>query len=164
MNDESKVLREKIDAIDARLVKLLSARARVVQQVGHVKQGAAVYRPDREAQVLRRVTELNGGPLPAAAVQRIYTEIMSACRALEDTDERRVSRTTGHFQSKRPQQALRRRPRRSSRGSSIDEVFRRVETWQCRLRSGAGRELDRGRSRAHARSSARDARRACAAR
>src|SRR3954465_515409 len=84
MNDKLKDLREKIDAIDARLVKLLSARARVVQQVGHVKQGAAVYRPDREAQVLRRVAELNSGPLPAAAVQRIYTEIMSACRALED--------------------------------------------------------------------------------
>jgi chorismate mutase/prephenate dehydratase len=127
MNDELKGLREKIDAIDARLVKLLSARARVVQQVGHVKQGAAVYRPDREAQVLRRVTELNGGPLPAAAVQRIYTEIMSACRALEDqmsvaflgpqgtfSEEAAIK----HFGGTVPLIG----------GSSIDDVFRRVET------------------------------------
>ena len=127
MNDKLKDLREKIDAIDARLVKLLSARARVVQQVGHVKQGAAVYRPDREAQVLRRVAELNDGPLPAAAVQRVYTEIMSACRALEDqmsvaflgpqgtfSEEAAIK----HFGGTVPLVA----------GSSIDDVFRRVET------------------------------------
>ncbi|HEV7799840.1 MAG TPA: prephenate dehydratase [Burkholderiales bacterium] len=84
MNDKLKKLREKIDALDARLVMLLSQRARLAQQVGHVKQGAAVYRPEREAQVLRRVAELNPGPLPDGALQRVYTEIMSACRALED--------------------------------------------------------------------------------
>src|SRR3954465_15879608 len=84
MNDKLKSLREKIDAIDARLVKLPAERGRVVEQVGHVKQGVGVYRPDREAEVLRRVAELNPGPIPDHALQRIYTEIMSACRALED--------------------------------------------------------------------------------
>src|SRR5687768_18517751 len=84
MTDKLKALRGRIDALDARLVKLISARARLAQQVGHVKQGAAVYRPEREAQVLRRIATLNPGPLPDAALQRIYTELMSACRALED--------------------------------------------------------------------------------
>src|SRR5215207_6355435 len=85
MTDTLKNLREKIDALDARLVKLLSQRARLAQQVGHVKKGVAVYRPEREAQVLRRVAELNPGPFADAALRRIYIEIMSACRALEDS-------------------------------------------------------------------------------
>ena len=80
-------IRRKIDALDARMVKLIAARAKIAQQVGRIKGGKAIYRPEREAQVLRRVAELNGlvrSPMPAAGVRRIYTEIMSACRALED--------------------------------------------------------------------------------
>lgn len=84
MTDKLKSLREKIDAVDARIVKLLSQRAQLAQRVGHAKNGAAVYRPEREAQVLRRVAELNPGPLADKVLQRVYTEIMSACRALED--------------------------------------------------------------------------------
>ena len=49
MSDTLKSLREKIDALDARLVKLLSERARLAQRVGHVKKGVAVYRPERGA-------------------------------------------------------------------------------------------------------------------
>ena len=84
MTDKLKSLREKIDALDVRLVKLLSTRARLAQEIGHIKNGAAVYRPEREAQVLHRVAKLNPGPLADQALQRVYTEIMSACRALED--------------------------------------------------------------------------------
>ena len=125
--DTLKSLREKIDALDARLVKLLSDRARLAQRVGHVKKGVAVYRPEREAQVLRRVADLNPGPLPDRALQRVYTEIMSACRALED---RMVVAYLGpagtysqeaamkHFGGIVPTVAC----------ASIDEVFRQVET------------------------------------
>jgi len=127
MADKLKALRARIDAVDARLVKLMSARARLAQQIGHVKQGAAVYRPEREAQVLRRVAELNPGPLPGATVQRIYTEIMSACRALEDHmrvaylgPEGTYSQEAAlkHFGGGGPLKAC----------ASIDEVFRQVET------------------------------------
>jgi chorismate mutase / prephenate dehydratase len=127
MTDKLKTLRAKIDALDARLVKLLSERARIAQQVGRVKQGAAVYRPEREAQVLRRVAELNAGPLPDGALQRVYTEIMSACRALEDDmsvtflgPEGTYSQEAAlkHFGSLVPLVP----------SASIDEVFRRVET------------------------------------
>jgi chorismate mutase/prephenate dehydratase len=41
------------------------------------------YRPEREAQVLRRVMERNSGPLDDQAVGHIFREIMSACLALE---------------------------------------------------------------------------------
>ncbi len=84
MSESLQDIRRKIDALDARLVKLISARAKIVQQVGKIKNGVMVYRPDREAQVLRRVSALNTGPMSGAGLRRIYSEIMSACRALED--------------------------------------------------------------------------------
>jgi chorismate mutase / prephenate dehydratase len=125
--DKLAQLRAKIDALDARIVKLLSARARLAQQVGHAKQGAPVYRPEREAQVLRRVSELNPGPLPDASLQAVYTEIMSSCRAVEASISVAFLGPAGtysqeaafkHFGATTPLVPC----------ASIDEVFRRVET------------------------------------
>lgn len=84
-DDKLQPLREQIDAIDAQLLTLLNQRARVAQQVGHVKAetNAPVFRPEREAQVLARVAQNNPGPLPSAYLQTIFREVMSACRALE---------------------------------------------------------------------------------
>ena len=80
-----KPLRERIDEIDAEILTLLNRRAKVAQEVGHVKNkiDAPIFRPDREAQVLRRIVERNPGPLGNAELQTIFREIMSACRALE---------------------------------------------------------------------------------
>ena len=57
MTDKLTPLREQIDAIDAQILALLSRRAELAQQVGHVKAetNAPVFRPEREAQVLRGV-------------------------------------------------------------------------------------------------------------
>lgn len=79
---ELKKLREAIDALDADLLGLINERAKIAQRIGKLKQGA-IYRPEREAQVLRRVAETNPGPLTAMAAQRIVREVMSACLALE---------------------------------------------------------------------------------
>jgi len=78
-------LREKIDAVDAQILNLLNTRAELAQEVGHIKAhtNAPVFRPEREAQVLRGVAERNPGPLSGADLQVIFREIMSACRALE---------------------------------------------------------------------------------
>jgi chorismate mutase/prephenate dehydratase len=85
MTDKLTPLREQIDAIDAQILELLNRRARVAQEVGHVKAetGAPVFRPEREAQVLRGVAERNPGPMVGGDLQTIFREIMSACRALE---------------------------------------------------------------------------------
>lgn len=126
MSDKLKYIRSRIDALDERLVKLLSARARLAQHIGSLKQGS-VYRPEREAQVLRHVTQINPGPLLDRALARVFTEIMSACRALEDSVTVAYLGPQGtfsqeaalkHFGSGAPAVPC----------ASIDEVFRQVET------------------------------------
>jgi chorismate mutase/prephenate dehydratase len=126
MTDKLLDLRARIDALDERLVKLLSARARLVERVGAHKKGVGVYRPDREAQVLRRVAALNDGPLPDDALQRIYVEIMSACRALEDKMSVAYLGPAGTYS----EEAARRHFGSSVPFlpcASIDEVFRHIE-------------------------------------
>lgn len=82
MSDELHQLRNDIDRLDREILERLSERARHAQRIGEVKQGN-LYRPEREAQVLRRIADENPGPLPDQAVQRVFREIMSACLALE---------------------------------------------------------------------------------
>src|SRR5690348_18121540 len=83
-----KSLREKIDELDHKIVELLNARARIVVDIGKVKQqhGTPVYAPDREKIVLGRIREANksvGGPLPNSCLEAIYRELMSGSFALE---------------------------------------------------------------------------------
>lgn len=83
-------LRERIDQLDAEILERLNERARCALEVAQVKQrdsgGAApvFYRPEREAQVLRRIAELNQGPLTNEKITVVYRQIMSACLALEE--------------------------------------------------------------------------------
>lgn len=83
MSDTIPELRARIDAVDEQVLQLLNERARIAHRIGEIKGGAPAYRPEREAQVLRRLQELNAGPLPASAVRHLFTEVISACRALE---------------------------------------------------------------------------------
>ncbi|MCC7150701.1 MAG: prephenate dehydratase [Rubrivivax sp.] len=78
-------LRERIDAVDRELLALLNRRAELALAVGEVKKrdGSAVFRPEREAQVIDGLKALNAGPLKRESVAPIWREIMSACRALE---------------------------------------------------------------------------------
>ena len=80
--DELQRLREQIDRVDDRILEALNERARLARAVGSLKVGQA-YRPEREAQVLRRVKEGNPGPLGGETVAFLFREIMSACLALE---------------------------------------------------------------------------------
>lgn len=91
--DKLDQLRKQIDEIDDRIEALISERARCAQQVAQVKidqaggkvveANATFYRPEREAQVLRKVMERNTGPLDNEEMARLFREIMSACLALE---------------------------------------------------------------------------------
>jgi chorismate mutase / prephenate dehydratase len=81
-------IRERIDAIDARIHALLNERARFAQQVGISKSAAGkavdFYRPEREAQVLRNALKRNRGPLSDEEIARLFREIMSACLAQQE--------------------------------------------------------------------------------
>jgi chorismate mutase/prephenate dehydratase len=81
-------IRERIDAIDAKIHSLISDRARLAQLVGISKSasGKAVdfYRPEREAEVLRKALERNDGPLRDEEIARLFREIMSACLAQQE--------------------------------------------------------------------------------
>jgi chorismate mutase / prephenate dehydratase len=83
MSEKLKQLREQIDRLDDELLKLANQRAALAQQIGHLKENGVVLRPEREAQVLERLLEKNSGPLSDEAVTRLFTEVMSQCRALE---------------------------------------------------------------------------------
>ena len=75
--------RAAIDALDTEILAQLNARARLAEAIGTLKGGVAAYRPEREAQVLARVTGANAGPLSNAAVSAVFRQVMSACLALE---------------------------------------------------------------------------------
>jgi chorismate mutase/prephenate dehydratase len=85
MDEALKALRERIDSIDDTILQLVSERAGIAQRVGHTKKGEKIYRPEREAQIVRRLREANPGPLSGDVVERLVRELISACRALEQT-------------------------------------------------------------------------------
>ncbi|HEY9181716.1 MAG TPA: prephenate dehydratase [Gammaproteobacteria bacterium] len=86
-DDALAALRGKIDAVDGEIQKLIAERARYAKEIGVVKgitKTAEFYRPEREAQVLRRVVERNKGPLRDEEMVRLFRELMSACLAQEE--------------------------------------------------------------------------------
>lgn len=127
MSEDLKKFREQIDLIDDEVLRLVSERAKLAQQIGHAKGNGAVLRPEREAQVLGRLQAANQGPLSNAAVAQLFTEVMSQCRALESPLTIAYLGPQGTFTEaaalKRFGSAIQGRP-----GATIDEVFQLVES------------------------------------
>ena len=129
-NDLNK-LRIEMDRLDDALLKLLNERATVSKKIGETKraQGEAtvVFRPEREAHILRRLQDTNAGPLPNVALSRIYHEIMSASSALQRPIRVAYLGPAGTFS----EQAVIKQFGRSALAvpcANFDEVFRRTET------------------------------------
>jgi chorismate mutase/prephenate dehydratase len=78
-------LRKRIDSIDSKLIELLNERAKVVIEIGKLKNSTdtPIYAPDREKQVLERIQKLNPGPLPGKCLVAIWREMMSGSFVLE---------------------------------------------------------------------------------
>lgn len=85
MSDALQPIREKIDALDRRLVELFNERLGLAAEIGRVKRssGGSIYASEREDAVLRKVCALNEGPIKDEALRAIYREIMSSAIALE---------------------------------------------------------------------------------
>lgn len=127
-------LRERIDSVDLKIAELINSRAALAQEVAHVKyahaapgQEVVFYRPEREAQVLRRVMERNQGPLNDEELARLFREVMSACLALEKPISVAYLGPEGTF----TQQAALKHFGHSAITKTmpaIDDVFREVES------------------------------------
>jgi len=127
MSDDIDKLRGEIDRLDTELLELLQRRARLAQRIGTLKGGAPAYRPERESEVLRRVAAQAGAPLPAEAATRVFREIISACRGLEEELRIAYLGPEGTFS----EQAVRKHfggAVQAGPAASIDEVFRRCES------------------------------------
>jgi len=137
-------VRTDIDAIDQQIQELISQRAECAQRVADIKLAdmlaarergeeapeVVYYRPEREAQVLKRIIDRNRGPLDGGSVAHVFREIMSACLALEKPlsvaylgpegtfTQAAAIKHFGHAAVCVPQ-------------SSIDSVFSQVEGGEC---------------------------------
>lgn len=126
MSDELLKLRNEIDRIDEEILARLAERARCAQRVGEIKRGVMYYRPEREAQVLRRLAELNPGPLSADAVKTIFREVMSACLGLEQPLRVAYLGPAGTFSESASRKHFGSAPNLLPM-AAIDDVFRAVE-------------------------------------
>lgn len=131
--DELDGVRARIDGVDRELLALISRRAELAREVGKIKSARGeefCYRPEREAQILRKIIEQNAGPLSDEETARLFREIMSACLALEQplavayfgpAGTYTQSAALKHFGHSVNTQAF----------ASIEEVFREVEAGEC---------------------------------
>lgn len=78
-------LRKKIDDIDLHILELLNKRAEIAIEIGKAKQDKklSIHSPEREKEILKRLTENNPGPFPNNVLKLIYEEILSASLSLQ---------------------------------------------------------------------------------
>jgi len=129
-------LRNKIDAIDKKILQLINQRAGIAVEVAKTKiaegETGCFYRPDREAIVLRRIKALNQGPISDDAAARLFRELMSACLALEKPLQVAFLGPEGTF----TQQAAYKHFGHAAcviAATSIDDIFKLVENEQCQF-------------------------------
>ena len=137
MNIDHKLadIRARIDELDVKLCALFSERAELAASAAAIKRQAGeeavhFYRPEREAQILQRVMELNQGPLTAEQITSIYREIISACMAQEQHFKIAYLGPVGTFTQAA---ALKHFGHSASTiaFASIAQVFREVEVENC---------------------------------
>jgi len=81
-------LRQKIDEVDNKLLKLYNERLEYVLKVGELKNttNSPIYRPEREKEILERLKKMNkemGGKLSDRAIEALFLEMFSVARNYE---------------------------------------------------------------------------------
>ncbi|MGA2655618.1 MAG: prephenate dehydratase [Gammaproteobacteria bacterium] len=85
-HDELSLIRDKIDNVDRKLCDLINERADLAVTVSKIKANLDTpeyYRPEREAEILRRILTDYNGALNKEDVAHIFQEIMRLCLALQ---------------------------------------------------------------------------------
>jgi len=79
-------LRDELKRKDDEIVRLLRERAVLSVEMGKLKakEGLPIYDFVQESKIFNYLEEMNGGPLPARSLKKIYSEILSASRALQE--------------------------------------------------------------------------------
>ncbi len=79
---ESKLLalRAKIDSVDEQLVSLINQRVEIAAEIGRLKTGAdmPLHSPDRESEILQRVSALNQGPVDAGVLESLFRILLQS--------------------------------------------------------------------------------------
>lgn len=80
-----RALRVRVDEVDGELIRILNERAGIVREIMAIKAetGASIYDPRREEEILRRVVELNEGPIFDAQMRDIFELILHRIRDME---------------------------------------------------------------------------------
>ena len=78
-------LREEIDRLDRKLLRIFNERANLALKIGELKKGLAlpIYDPSREKKIFQRMKEENPGPLDDQAIVRLFERVIDESRRLE---------------------------------------------------------------------------------
>jgi chorismate mutase len=78
-------LRSRVDEVDRELIRILNERARIVQEMVEIKAqaGKPLFDPKREEEILRKVAEVNEGPIYDSSMREIFEIILHRIRDLE---------------------------------------------------------------------------------
>ena len=84
--DPLQAIRSRIDAIDEEMHRLLIDRSGVIAELIRIKgtsRPATAFRPDREADMMRRMVMRHEGELPLVTVEHIWREIITTFTAMQ---------------------------------------------------------------------------------
>ncbi|PMP69112.1 MAG: prephenate dehydratase [Thermodesulfobacterium geofontis] len=84
-NNKLQELREKIDSIDRQIVELLKERIEIAKKIGKLKEDIGYESFDllREKEILNKILKINEKIFPEDALKVIYSEIIKACRSVQ---------------------------------------------------------------------------------
>lgn len=84
-------LRDQLNVINHNLLELLSDRARIVQEMGEVKekQGTPEFDPIREKEMLAELVAANKGPFDDETIQHLFKQIFQASLKLQESEHKK---------------------------------------------------------------------------
>ena len=87
LNTHIRLLRQTIDEVDEKILKLINQRLSLAKQVGDFKKkgGIQITDSDREKEIMNRLLEKNYGPLSDIGLRNIFGAIIAEGRNVQRT-------------------------------------------------------------------------------